>query len=60
MKKIEGSTKRVSVIFTEEILEGFEKLIKETGASFSELIRRAALLYLDKHKKLKIGEGSGK
>jgi metal-responsive CopG/Arc/MetJ family transcriptional regulator len=46
MKKIEGNPKRISIIFTEDIIEYFEKLCKETGASFSEIIRRALLYYI--------------
>lgn len=50
MKKIKGESKRINIIFTEEIIQGFDELIEETGATFSELIRRAASLYLDKYK----------
>ena len=49
MKKIAGKPKRVSIIFTEDIIKGYELLEKETGASFSELIRRAALHFLERH-----------
>jgi metal-responsive CopG/Arc/MetJ family transcriptional regulator len=50
MKKIDKH-KRVCMIFTEDIIKGFDELIKETGASFSELIRRASIEYLERHKK---------
>jgi len=48
MRKIVGKPKRVSIIFTEEIIKGYDLLEKETGASFSELIRRAAIHFLEK------------
>jgi metal-responsive CopG/Arc/MetJ family transcriptional regulator len=51
MKKITGKTKRISIIFTEDILEYFEKLSQETGATFSELIRRAIVFYMSQRKK---------
>lgn len=54
MKKIEGNPKRISIIFTEDIIKYFEELCKETGASFSEVIRRALLYYIKYNKKNKI------
>jgi metal-responsive CopG/Arc/MetJ family transcriptional regulator len=50
MKKIEGNVKRVSIIFTEDIVKFFDDLCQETGASFSELTRRALVYYMEQHK----------
>jgi metal-responsive CopG/Arc/MetJ family transcriptional regulator len=56
MKKIEGNVKRVSIIFTEDIVKFFEELCKETGASFSELTRRALVYYMEQRKDRKDGK----
>jgi metal-responsive CopG/Arc/MetJ family transcriptional regulator len=56
MKKIEGNVKRVSIIFTEDIVKFFDDLCKETGASFSELTRRALIYYMEHKKDLKNGK----
>jgi metal-responsive CopG/Arc/MetJ family transcriptional regulator len=50
MKKIEGNPRRISIIFTEDIIKYYENLCKETGASFSEAIRRALIHYIEDNK----------